>query len=136
MRAISSIIARITLALIGAILIYSGVRVLKSVSTNLIMTQAEIVASSVKYSDTGDKSYDISYRYEVNGEKFTLSFNSKNDYTLGSNIPVYYNPNSPDLSFRSMEAGRNEGIVFLLAGIFLVIFVARWEWKVRSQRRM
>ena len=96
-----------------------GIKFLSVDSSSLIEVQAEVVSTTPGTTDDlGNESYNVTYKYQVDGVQYESSFSSSAEYAPGEVITVYYDPESPDWSYNSPGETNFLGIVGLLFGLF------------------
>lgn len=91
-----------------------------------ISTTAYVIDISSEYSGTrGNRSvnYDITYQYEVNGEKYSYTlYNRSSPKGIGDTVKIKYDPNSPEKSTDILKPSVYNLAIFLIFGaIFTVI---------------
>ena len=109
-----------------------------------ISITAEVIDINSEYSHSTSRhnsrvSYDITYQYEVNGKTYSdVLYNRDKALSLGDNIKIKYDPETPEDSTDILSPSLNNLIVFLVFGtIFAVVgFFLSGAWVlIRKIRR-
>lgn len=88
-----------------------------------ISTTAYVIDISSEYSGTrGNRSvnYDITYQYDVNGEKYSDTlYNRSSPKGIGDTVKIKYDPNSPEKSTDILKPSVYNLAIFLIFGVIL-----------------
>ena len=119
--------------IMGIVVLILGIRLMGAGVWNYIeehnqkdwtLINAEVIDISSKYSGIRSHvksvKYDITYQYEVNGEKYSDTlYNRSRAMGLGDKIKIKYDPESPEHSTDILSPSLHNLIVFLVFGILL-----------------
>ena len=117
---------RITIAA-GIIVALIGIYFIVGISKNTDKSYAECTeetVGTVTASDPSGKGYSTTIEYTPGFNPMNVTFNTKEQYEVGTEIAVKYNPTSFTKVYIEgvSETGKNnviQGIVFILVGVFL-----------------
>jgi len=142
----------IFLLVMGLLLTLGGLKLISDARSNVSWPTAEgVITKSEKGSERvsiGSSEYhdfpDIKYSFKVQGEEYTGFMISSRDfnepiektlekYPVGKKVIVHYNPKDPSVAYLETGASFQSyigffiGIIFLITGISIAIFVKKKE---------
>ena len=82
---------------VGIILIVFGIILMGFNTDNYVLTTGKITSVAAGDLNEGQQQYDVSFTYEADGKTYEGTFdNLSGDYSVGSDIKVYYDPEAPE----------------------------------------
>ena len=131
MKKVSATIFVLMFRIFGIIVLFVGIRMIGAGIYNYIdehnqqdwiTTTAYVVDISSEYSSSrrnpGRVDYDITYQYEVDGEKYSdILYNRDKALGLGTPVSIKYDPDNPSDSTDILEPSVWNLMVFLVAGL-------------------
>lgn len=122
--------------LIGILLLFFHLKICKSHKQCTNQTTGRVIRINANTSGRANSSTRATYyypvfQYYVNGEEYTITSSTGSGnpkrFPVGTAIPVYYNPSSPDTAYvKEQSAALIVGIVFLACAVlflFLPLFL-------------
>jgi len=133
MKNIGSIIVKVFTVGFGLFMVVTGWNLWMSSTKEWSQAQAVVTASSINVGDdTTSESYDITYKYQVNGVEYTDTMTSSTNYNPGDTLTVSFDPAAPESSYTSRGEANFMGAGVLMFGLFCIGSVIWGEWKARK----
>ena len=134
MKKVSATIFVLMFRILGIIVLFLGIRMIGEGIYNYIdehnqkdwvSTTAYVVDITSEYSSSSRRNpsrveYDITYQYEVGGEKYSdILYNRDKALGLGTPVGIKYDPDNPSDSTDILEPSVHNLIVFLVCGLLI-----------------
>ena len=122
MNRIVQILRKLSLLMIGIVIIVVGIITVSQHTENYLETTAKVTkVTELPYDEDNGIQYDVEFSYTVDGREYTGTFsNMPSGYTAGQEISVFYDPQNPEHTANS-RSGKIIGPVMIGIGALVVI---------------